>query len=136
MFCKFAKKEIETAVCFENNDVLAFMDINPAGKLSGHTLVISKKHYASISDCDDKTLFELMKAIKLLVPAIKQVAGADGVNIIRNEGKAAGELIPHIHFHIIPRKHGDGILFDTERRNAEPLELSETAQSIRNAITQ
>ena len=135
LFCKFAKKELETAICFENEDILAFMDINPAGKLTGHTLVMPKKHVASITDCEDKILCELIKTIKLLVPAIKEVSGADAVNIIRNEGKAAGEFVPHLHFHILPRKHGDGIWFDTDRRKAKPMELTATAEAIRK-ITQ
>jgi histidine triad (HIT) family protein len=134
LFCKFVKKEITTAICFENENILAFMDINPAGKLSGHTLVIPKQHFNSITDCDDKTLFELIKTIKLLVPAIKKVSGADGVNIVRNEGKAAGEFVFHLHFHIIPRKHGDGIRFDTDRRNAKPMELTKTAIAINKEI--
>ena len=134
LFCKFVKKEIETAICFENENIMAFMDINPAGKLSGHTLVIPKKHFTNITDCDDETLCELIKIIKMLVVAVKKVSGADGVNIVRNEGKAAGEFIFHLHFHIIPRKHGDGIRFDTNRRNAAPLELTETAKAINKEL--
>jgi histidine triad (HIT) family protein len=134
LFCKFINKEIDTACCFENEHVFAFLDNTPAGKLSGHTLVIPKKHFVSIEECDSETLCELIKVIKSLVPVITKVSGADAVNIVQNNGKAAGQFIMHLHFHIIPRKHGDGILFDTERRKALPLELTETSRTIKDLM--
>ncbi|VVB74848.1 HIT domain protein [uncultured archaeon] len=71
-----------------------------------------------------------MKAIKKLAPAVIKVADAEGLNIIQNNGKAAGQAEPHVHFHLIPRKHGDGIWFETNRRKPKPMEMLETAKAI------
>ena len=134
IFCKFVKKEIEVAIVFENDYVLAFLDTNPAGKLEGHTLVIPKIHCATIDECDNNILCETIKAIKLLVPAIKQVSGAQGINVIQNNGKAAGQFINHLHFHLIPREIGDGIRFDENRRNIKPMEQLEVSKAIKEAL--
>ncbi|MFA5125470.1 MAG: HIT family protein [archaeon] len=134
LFCKIVKHEMDAVTVFENEEVIAFLDINPAGPLVGHTVVISKEHYENIEEIPEKRLCEMMKIVKKLVPAIKKVSQADGVNIIQNNGKASGQFVPHIHFHIIPRKHGDGIWFDTKRRNPMPLERIETAKAIKSEL--
>ncbi|MFA6268276.1 MAG: HIT domain-containing protein [archaeon] len=135
IFCKFAKHKIDTAIIFENKDVVAFLDNSPAGNLVGHTLVLPKKHYETIDKIPDKELGEVIKVIKILLPAITKISGADGINVIQNNGKAAGQAIPHAHFHIIPRKHGDGIYFDEKRRKSVPMELVETAKAIKEELT-
>ncbi len=134
IFCKFAKKEIETAIIFENDYVMAFPDINPAGILLGHTLIVPKKHFETIEDVEEKYLQETIIVIKNLSRAIKKMSNADGINVLQNNGKAAGQLIPHVHFHIIPRKHGDGIFFDEKRRKMQPMEQTETAKLIKEAL--
>jgi histidine triad (HIT) family protein len=134
IFCKFAEGKIETAKVFENKKVICFLDINPAGELSGHTLVVPKKHFESLESVDDESLKETILAIKKLVPAIKKVSGADGINVIQNNGKAAGQFVMHTHFHIIPRKFGDKIQLREERRLSKPLELVETAISIKEEL--
>lgn len=136
LFCKIVKREIEPAVVYENAYVLAILDINPAGELSGHTVVIIKKHFPNVSAANEKDLCEAIKAVKKIIPALTKVSGADAVNIIENDGKAAGQLVPHAHFHIIPRKHGDGIRLDENRRQPKPLELTETAKAIKDALKQ
>ncbi len=134
IFCKFAKKEIETAIIYENDHIIAFPDINPAGVLLGHTLVVPKKHFDTIDEVEEEYLKEAIIAIKNLTKAIKKMSGAEGINILQNNGKAAGQLIPHVHFHIIPRKHGDGIFFDEKRRKMHPMEQTETAKLIKETI--
>ncbi len=134
LFCKFCKHEMDTAIAYEDDRVIAFLDINPAGKLSGHTLVLPKKHFETIDKVEEEYLTAIMLAIKKLIPAIKKVSGAEGMNIIQNNGKVAGQLIPHVHFHIIPRKHGDGIRIDENRRMAKPLEQTEIAQAIKEEL--
>ena len=134
IFCKFASHEIEPAIVFENDKVLAFLDNNPAGQLVGHTLVLPKKHYETIDLIPDTTLGEIIKVIKLLVPAIKKVSGAEGINVVQNNGKVAGQAIPHAHFHIIPRKRLDGIYFDEKRRKVVPMEQLETAKAIKEEL--
>ncbi|MCX6801283.1 MAG: HIT family protein [Candidatus Diapherotrites archaeon] len=134
IFCKFVTGEIKPAVVFKNESVLAILDINPAGALCGHTLVMPKKHFETIEDCPEKELKEAIAAVKKLVPAIKMVSGAEGINVIQNNGQAAGQLVNHVHFHIIPRARGDGIHFNENRRKPRPMELTEAAEAIKKAL--
>ena len=134
LFCKFAKGEIEVAKIYEDKNVFVFLDINPCGELNGHTLVIPKKHYETILDCPEETLKETIAVVKKIAVAVQKVSGAEGINLVQNNGKAAGQFVPHIHFHIIPRKAGDGIYFDEKRRKAIPMELLETAKKIKETL--
>lgn len=134
LFCKFINKQIETKIIYENDYTIAFLDINPAGELMGHTLVITKKHYENIYDIPEKELEELIIIVKKIAIAVKNVSGANGVNILQNNEKAAGQLINHIHFHIIPRKNKDGIWFDTKRRALKPLEQGQVSDLIREEL--
>lgn len=134
LFCKFAKKEIPCKIIYENRKVMAFLDINPAGKLSGHTLIIPKKHYEQLEEIEDDYLEEIIKTAKRLSKAIKKASGAEGLNLIQNNGKAAGQAIMHAHFHLIPRKHADGIRINDNRRNLKPLELTQIAKTIKENL--
>ncbi len=134
LFCKFATKQLEPAILFENEKVIAFLDINPAGTQEGHTLVLPKKHFENIFDVNEDLLRETIAATKKIAIAVKKISGAEGVNILQNNGKAAGQLINHLHFHVIPRKLGDGIRFDENRRKTKPLELIEVAKVIKEEL--
>lgn len=134
LFCKFIKKEIPCEIVFENEKVMAFLDINPAGELNGHTLIIPKKHFPNLNETEDEYLSEIAKAAKKLSIAIQKASEADGLNLIQNNGKAAGQCIMHAHLHLIPRKHGDKIRIDEARRTVKPLELAGTAKSIKENL--
>lgn len=105
IFCKIAKGESPCYKIFENEYVLAFLDISK--DLEGHTLVIPKKHFTNVLDCDDKYLAEVIKAVKLISNHYLSI-GYDGVNVINASGKAAEQSVFHLHFHILPRKNNDG----------------------------
>ena len=106
IFCKIIKKEIPSTKVYEDENTFAFLDINPVSE--GHTLVIPKKHFESIFDIEKEELKQLIKAAQH-VAQMRKKQGADGVNIIQNNGKTAGQLVDHIHFHVVPRKKGDGL---------------------------
>jgi histidine triad (HIT) family protein len=127
IFCKIIKGEIPCSKIYEDKDVLAFLDIMPITK--GHTLVVPKKHSENIFDIGEKELYAVMKAVKKLAPAVKEAVSADGINIGINNNKAAGQLVPHAHVHIIPRKEGDG-LKSWENRKYEKGELEEYHRKI------
>jgi len=131
LFCKIASGEVPAKKVYDDGKIIAFLDINPAGTLKGHTLVMPKEHRTGIEDCEADLLAAVMRAIKKIVPAVREVSGAEGINVLRNEGKAAGELVPHLHFHVIPRGGGDGIHFEENRRSAAEEELSKTAEEIK-----
>jgi len=106
IFCKIVAKEIPSTVVYEDDDVLAFMDIDPI--IKGHALVISKKHYDPVTETPDEILAKLHGVAKRIAAAQMNGLGADGVNIMQNNGAAAGQVVPHIHVHVIPRFDGDG----------------------------
>jgi histidine triad (HIT) family protein len=106
VFCRIAKGEIPCSKVYEDDRVLAFMDINPV--THGHTLVIPKAHSAAISEVSADDVSALGAALRRIAPAVMKAAGAEGYNILNNFGTAAGQAVEHVHFHIIPRKAGDG----------------------------
>ena len=106
IFCKILKGEIPSNKIYENDKILAFLDINPNNP--GHTLVIPKEHYEHLEDVPDELLEEVIKIVKKVTIAVKEALGTDSVNIHLNNGKTAGQLVPHMHFHIIPRFENDG----------------------------
>jgi len=105
-FCDLIHGAAEVSMCFEDADVVAFMDIQPVN--SGHVLVVPREHYESLDDIPPKLAMHLYEVAMELAPVVKQVAGADGMNIIVNSGVAAGQDVFHYHVHVIPRKEDDG----------------------------
>ena len=93
-------------MCFEDSDVVAFMDIQPVN--AGHVLVVPRAHHESLDDIPPKLSMHLFEVAMQLAPVVKNVAGADGMNIIVNSGHAAGQDVFHYHVHVIPRREGDG----------------------------
>ena len=106
LFCKIIAGEIPCNKLFENNRVIAFLDISPVNP--GHTLVVSKLHSENILDTPESELKEMIVVTKKLIPSILDTVKADAFNIHINNNKTAGQAIPHIHFHIIPRFENDG----------------------------
>ena len=107
LFCKIISGEIPCQKVYENDYTLAFLDVSPINP--GHTLVISKKHYKNFEEIPEEELNKLIQAVKEVGKAIKDGLGVFGYNISVNNDPIAGQIIPHIHFHIIPRKEGDGL---------------------------
>jgi len=95
---------------YENEKVFVFLDINPVNK--GHSLVIPKKHYEFLEEIPEDVACEIMKTIKKVSSAVVKVVGAPAFNLGLNDGKEAGQFIPHVHFHIMPRFKNDGLKFD------------------------
>lgn len=106
IFCKIVAGEIPSTKIRENADTFAFLDIKPLNP--GHALVIPKKHYENIFDVPEEILAQVIIETKHIATAVKKVTGADGIGIGQNNGKAAGQVVHHIHFHIIPRHLDDG----------------------------
>ncbi|MBU3913147.1 MAG: HIT domain-containing protein [Nanoarchaeota archaeon] len=104
IFCKIARKEIEIEVIFESDNFVAFPDANPCSK--GHTLIIPKKHFVNYLDLPAVLGSELLDVIKK-VAEIQLREGAEGFNIIVNNGKEAGQVVMHSHTHLIPRRKGE-----------------------------
>ncbi|MCC6563827.1 HIT family protein [Candidatus Uhrbacteria bacterium] len=106
IFSKILSGEIPCEKVYEDDHAFAFLDINPVNP--GHTLVIPKKWSSGFLDADKDTICNLFPAIQKVAMAVKEATGAEGVNIIQNEGAVAGQKVFHLHFHVIPRHAGDG----------------------------
>ncbi|MFH0948930.1 MAG: HIT family protein [Candidatus Aenigmatarchaeota archaeon] len=129
IFCGIANGSVPSRKIYEDDDILAFLDINPANP--GHVLVMPKKHIVSIYDADDETLKKLIVVVKDLATKIKEVLGADGMNIMQNNGRDAGQLVGHIHFHIIPRHKGDDVYISYKRKQLSEQQLDEICNKLK-----
>jgi len=105
-FCDLIRGAGEVSMCYEDSDVVAFLDIQPVN--SGHLLVVPRVHHESLSDIPHALSMHLFEVAMELAPVVKQVARADGLNIVVNSGAAAGQNVFHYHVHVIPRTAGDG----------------------------
>lgn len=106
LFCKIVAGEISSHKVYEDAHVLAFLDIFPCTK--GHTVLIPKKHVATLWDINTET-FELVAAgLQTAAGKVQAILKPDGMNIGLNNGKAAGQAVGHMHWHILPRWEGDG----------------------------
>lgn len=131
IFCKIAKGEIPADKVYEDKEFLAFLDIIPINP--GHTLLIPKEHHKNLYDMPDGLLSNMAPLIKKLAIAVKQGVNADGINIGMNNDSVAGQVVPHAHFHIIPRFSNDGHSHWKGGFYAEG-EDSKTAEKIRKSL--
>lgn len=106
LFCKIVKGEIPSYKVYESADVLAFLDIKPCSK--GHTVVIPKKHFATVAEMDEANWQKLNAGLLQAAKKVESVLRPDGLNVGLNNGPAAGQAIAHLHWHIIPRFINDG----------------------------
>ncbi len=107
IFCRIIKGELPSYKVYEDNSVIAFLDIFPIH--SGHVLVVPKKHSVDIFDTPESELQSVMAAAKKIAPAVMKATKADGINIGMNNKPAAGQVVMHTHLHIIPRFKDDGL---------------------------
>jgi histidine triad (HIT) family protein len=107
IFCKIIDGKIPCAKIYEDEKVLAFLDIMPVNK--GHVLVVPKNHSKNILEDDDNDIVLCMKAIKKIGKAAIKAVNAQGFNIGVNTERAAGQAVFHTHFHVIPRYENDGL---------------------------
>ena len=110
------------------------MDINPFNE--GHALLIPKEHFSRLEDCSGSVMSALAQQIPTLVGAILKAVRAEGCNIVNNNGRCAGQLVDHIHFHIIPRRQGDGVVQYGPHSEYPEGRMSELADQIREHLPQ
>ncbi|MCD6464375.1 HIT domain-containing protein [Candidatus Woesearchaeota archaeon] len=115
VFCDVAKNRIKTWTFYEDKLIKAFFDIHPANL--GHSLIIPRKHYSSIVEVPDSVLLNMFSLAKKLILTYREVLSIKDFNILLSEGREAGQEIPHVHVHIIPRFAGDGVVFNWKEKN-------------------
>lgn len=132
IFCKIAAGEIPSATVYEDDDFRAILDLGPAAK--GHTLVIPKSHSDNLLSVEPDTAAKALKVISKTANAIKEALGCDGINIVQNNGEAAGQTVMHLHFHIIPRYKNDSVNIGWQPMKPSNEELAATAALIKEKM--
>ena len=133
VFCKIVAVEIPAAVVYENSSVLAFLDVGPLAE--GHLLVIPRAHYCEFADMPPRECAQLATALPSMARAVREVTGAEGYNILLNEGRAAGQVVPHVHFHIIPRFTNDELGYRWKSSQYASGRAEELTTALQGALT-
>jgi histidine triad (HIT) family protein len=107
IFCKIANGEIPSATLYEDEDFRVILDLGPASR--GHALILPKVHAADLFSLPDETAAKAMILAKRIAETLKEGLKADGINIVQNNGEAAGQTVFHFHMHLIPRYQGDTV---------------------------
>ena len=132
IFCKIVKGEIPSFRLYEDAETLAFMDINPVH--DGHCLVIPKAHSTNVFEIDPEDFAAAARTAAKLARAVKAAIPCDGFNLMQANGKGAGQSVGHLHLHILPRRSGDGLLFNWEPKPGERDRIAAVAERIREFL--
>jgi histidine triad (HIT) family protein len=128
IFSRIVRGEIPAATIYEDDQTLAFLDVGPASR--GHTLVICKQELPTVLDLPPELAAAVARSVQTVARAIMAALSPDGLNIVQNNGPAAGQSVPHYHVHIIPRWEGDGALSHWRPGTATPDQLRDLAAAI------
>ena len=132
LFCKMVARQIPVTKIYENDDILAFLDIGPVS--DGHTLIIPKQHYEKLDECPPELLAKVASYFGKIAKAVSSAMNSDGYNVLCNNGRAAGQVINHLHFHIIPRSIGDGVFSRWPSYKYTEGKIEEIANQIREKL--
>ena len=132
IFCQIVRKQAPASRIYENDEVMVFLDIRPL--YMGHTLVIPKAHYVDIFEIPKTLLCKVHQVSKQVAPAIKKATDADGISIIQQNGKSAGQDIFHLHVHVVPRFEGQKLPRFSELQEVEREKLEDMAKKIRKQL--
>ncbi|MGP1413661.1 MAG: HIT family protein [Bacillales bacterium] len=131
IFCKIADKKIDSLILYEDDDVIAFLDVNPV--TYGHCLVISKEHYDNFLSCPKHIMNKVMNVAQRIGQVSISSLGAKGINILTNCYESAGQVVKHFHVHVIPRyDSNDGLKL--EMKKMEEINLPSLREKIIDLI--
>lgn len=106
IFCKIANGEIPSKTLYEDGDFRVILDLGPATK--GHALILPKEHAADLFELSEETASKVLVVARRVAARMAEKLHCDGMNLVQNNGKAAGQTVPHFHLHMIPRYQDDG----------------------------
>lgn len=132
IFCKIANGEIPSATVYEDSVCRVILDVNPANK--GHALIIPKEHFDNIYSIDAETAAKIFTIATEVAKAQKAELNPDGLNILQNNGEAAGQTVFHFHMHLVPRYIKDNITMTWIPGKADTEELSTLSKALRKRI--
>ena len=132
VFCRIVLRQARATIIYEDETVMAFLDIRPLSV--GHSLVIPKNHYVDIFDIPGYDLSSVHKVTKQIAIAVKLATAAEGVSIIQQNGKAAGQDIFHLHVHVVPRFKGQKLPGFSELKEAPRAQLDDMGEKIKQFL--
>ncbi len=132
IFCDIIEGRAPAETVFEDDETLAFMDINPANP--GHTLIIPKRHVRDIYELDRETAAAVMRTTVKVARAVKMALQPDGMNLVQSNERAGGQEVFHFHMHIIPRWYGDGLRLARPSEVRMTMAIEAVAAKIRREI--
>jgi histidine triad (HIT) family protein len=132
IFCKIVAGDIPSERVYEDDQVVAFLDIHPIAP--GHTLVVPRAHHADLLGTPPELLAVLLRAAQQVAPALMRAVGAEGFNFFQFNGACSGQEVFHIHFHIIPRRPGDGVSYQWRQGKYREGEMATLGAKVRRAL--
>lgn len=133
IFCKIIKGEIPSFTIYEDEFYKVILDRFPT--TPGHALILTKNHHVDMFDMPDQLARGIYPLAKKIAILLKKATGAEGINIVQNNGQAAGQAVFHFHLHLIPRKYGDGVkLNQTAHQETTLEELAEMLEKIKDCM--
>jgi len=132
IFCKIIAGQIPATKVLEDAACLAFLDVSPLA--DGHVLLIPKAHAQTLDELSADQAGAMLRNLPILVKAVQTATGCEGVNVLQNNGRAAHQFVPHVHFHIIPRNSGDAFHFNWPAGKYPAGKAEELAAAIRKAL--
>jgi len=132
IFCKIIGKEIPSTTLYEDESFCVIMDISPASK--GHAILLVKKHVSNIFELDEETASKVFVVVSKVAKAMKEELKCDGLNILQNNGEAAGQTVFHLHIHLIPRYKGDQVKITWKPEKYGEGEAAALAEGIRKRL--
>jgi len=128
LFCKIVAREIPATTVYEDERTVAFMDVNPGAR--GHLLVVPREHVADLHGIGDDDLAAVARSARAMAARVLDCLGADGVNVIQNNGRAAWQTVPHYHVHVLPRYEGDPLRLPWTPEPGDEDEIAATAAQL------
>lgn len=132
LFEKIIAREISASIIYEDDNTIAFLDINPINK--GHALVVPKKKFRNLFDADPEYLCHMIKTAQKVVVALRTATGASGVNLVMNNEDAAGQDVFHAHMHLVPRFERGEAFIPAKHAEYQDGEMDTLTEQIQNAI--
>ena len=128
IFCKLANGVIPTNSIYEDDDFKVILDADPATK--GHALILPKEHYKNLFEIDDEVAAKALPLAKKIGKRMMDKLGCAGVNIVQNNGEAAGQTVHHLHIHVIPRWDGDDAIKEWSHQSFSDAETAEVVKKL------
>ena len=132
IFCKIAAGDIPSKTLYEDESFRVILDISPASK--GHAIILPKNHAANLYELSDEDAANIFVVAKKVATVMKDVLACDGLNVLQNNGEAAGQSVFHLHVHLIPRYENDAVNIKWNPGTPDEAFLTEFAQKVSSAL--